>query len=83
MPAQGINVMHDEFIQTRCFPTMQTGPWQGPSSWCYRVYCVRCGTSELFDSRDDAWPALKAHRPKKAKPAKKAAGKSIEWEDFF
>ena len=55
--------MTAEFRQNNCFPVMQTGPWEGPGSWCYKVYCIKCGTEELASNREDAWELLRAHKP--------------------
>jgi hypothetical protein len=70
----GINPQLDEFLQTRCFAVVQTGPWEGPGTWCWRSYCLRCDWSELHTTYEDARAAVRVHKPAPTKAAKRAAG---------
>jgi hypothetical protein len=45
-----------------CFCVIQTGPWEGEGSWCYKVYCKPHGWSDLALSRDEALQAVEEHR---------------------
>lgn len=65
----------EEWLKTHCFTVMQTGPWEGPDSWCYRIYCLACDYEQLAYSRDEAWEIYRAHKPgSRVKPKKVPRG---------
>jgi hypothetical protein len=43
------------------FCVIQTGPWEGPGSWCHRIYCLPCGFDDLATCWDDAEEARDDH----------------------
>jgi hypothetical protein len=56
------------------FVRTQTGPWEGPGSWCYLIAC-NCGLHEIRPNRDEAQAVVSQHHrdhpfPYKAKPRK-------------
>lgn len=61
----------EEWLQTHCLTTMQTGAWEGPDSWCYRIRCIACDYSELAHGRDEAWEIYRAHKPRPRRKAVK------------
>ena len=61
-----------------------TGPWAGPSSWVYKVFCLRCGWEEITEvgvgGYDTCRAILQARREstpvcpgRKVKPTKKVS----------
>jgi len=57
----------------RCFVVYQTGPWEGPTSWCYRARCVPHDWADFATNLEDAQQVGQEH---------KAEWDGIEMETF-
>lgn len=48
-----VDRIEERFAPGRCFVVYQTGPWEGPGSWCYRARCVPHDWVDYADCRED------------------------------